>query len=56
MDSLWKIENQFDIDPASVLETDIKEYSKAMGKMVREVIIRKRDSDVFEIKRVSYRE
>lgn len=54
MDSLWKIEKQFDIDPASVPETDIEKYSKAMEKMVGEVITGKRDSDIFEIKRVSY--
>ncbi|RKY55498.1 MAG: hypothetical protein DRP89_03170 [Candidatus Neomarinimicrobiota bacterium] len=54
MDSLWKIEKQFDIDPASVHESDIKKYGKAMEKMVREVITGKRDSDLFEIKGVSY--
>jgi len=56
MDSLWKIEKQFDIDPISVPKSDIEKYGKAMEKMVREVITGKRDSDLFEIRRISYKD
>lgn len=52
MDSLWKIEKQFDIDPISVPKNDVEKYSEAMEKMVREVITGKRDSDLFEIRRI----
>jgi len=55
MDSLWKIEKQFDIDPISVPKNDVEKYSEAMEKMVKEIITGKRDSDLFKIKRISYK-
>ncbi|MBU4445364.1 MAG: hypothetical protein L6422_10020 [Candidatus Marinimicrobia bacterium] len=56
MDSLWKIEQQYEINPESVSESDMEKYSKAIEWTVRDVITGKRDSDLFEIKRVSYKE
>ncbi len=55
MDSLWKIEKQFDVDPISVPKNDVEKYSEAMEKMVKEIITGKRDSDLFKIKRISYK-
>jgi hypothetical protein len=55
MDRLWKVEQAFEDDPASVSPDDFALYQKTMVEMVREVLLGDKPG-LFEVAAIDYDE